>query len=161
MAAAEIIGTAIGVMLLIIIAYILTGSTLMSAETMANAQKDLTLQNEARLRTIISPPTSIGYTSPTLIFSVTNNGSEIISDFEHMDIFTWDGSSSGYQHYVYDTSWHKTIVNDLIHPNQLDPGETLQVQVTIAGSTPPSPKWFQITTSNGVSASASSNVGWS
>jgi archaeal flagellar protein FlaF len=160
MAAAEIIGAAIGVLLLMVVAYVVVSSTLTAAETVATAQKDLTLQNEARLRTSISLNRSEIFSNTTpfvLNFSVTNTGNEIISDFDHTDIYTWDGvSSQGYQNYTYDKyntatagNWSKTIENDLIHPNQLDPGEKMWVTVNYNGA---KPTWFQVTTSNGVYA---------
>jgi len=52
MAGAEIIGAAISVLLLILVGYFLIGSALTTAETVASAQKDITLQNEARLQTV-------------------------------------------------------------------------------------------------------------
>jgi len=161
MAAAEIIGTAIGVMLLIIIAYILTGSTLISAETVANAQKDLTLLNEARLRTSISLSKSdIIYpvVPQDLYFNVTNNGNEVISDFVHIDIYTYNSTTSGFQYYSYDKydlgntgNWSIILFyNDFIHPNQLDPGEKMRVRVKFPGITP---LGVQVVTNNGVYAS--------
>jgi flagellar protein FlaF len=159
MAAAEIIGAAIGVLLLMVVAYVVVGSTLTAAETVSTAQKDLTLQNEVRLRTSISLNRSeISNTTSVLDFSVTNTGNEIISDFDHTDIYTWDGDSShDYQKYTYDKyqtdtagNWSiKSIENDLIHPNQLDPGEKMWVTVNYIGARP---IWFQVTTSNGVYA---------
>jgi flagellar protein FlaF len=161
MAAAEIIGAAIGVLLLMVVAYVVVGATLTAAETVSNAQKDLTLQNEARLRTSISLNRSEIYSNTTqsvLNFSVTNTGNEIISDFDHTDIYTWDGDSlKDYQSYTYDKyqtvtagNWSATIEYDAIHPNQLDPGEKMWVTVNYRGGT--KPIWFQVTTSNGVYA---------
>jgi flagellar protein FlaF len=158
MAAAEIIGAAIGVLLLMVVAYVVVGSTLTAAETVSTAQKDLTLQSEARLRTSISLNRSeISNTTSVLDFSVTNTGNEIISDFHHTDIYTWDGvSSHDYQKYTYEKSptvtpgnWSIRIENDAIHPNQLDPGEKMWVTVNYIGARP---IWFQVTTSNGVYA---------
>jgi flagellar protein FlaF len=163
MAVAEIIGAAIGVMLLLVVAYMLVGSVLTTAEVVTTAQKDITLLNEARLRTSISINRSEIFSNITpyvLNFSVTNTGNEIISDFDHTDIFTWDRFSAGYQEYTYDKynlpetattgNWSKKIENDLIHPEQLDPGEKMWVTVNypIGNET----KWFQITTGNGVYA---------
>jgi flagellar protein FlaF len=158
MAAAEIIGAAIGVLLLMVVAYVVVSSTLTAAETVATAQKDLTLQNEARLRTSLSLNRSeISNTTSALDFSVTNTGNEIISDFDHTDIYTWDGDPShDYQKYMYEKSptvtpgnWSIWFENDLIHPNQLDPGEKMWVTVNYIGA---KPTWFQVTTSNGVYA---------
>jgi flagellar protein FlaF len=150
MAVSEIIGAAVGILLLVIVAYIIVGGTLTAGDTIASAQKDLTLQNEARLRTSISlNKTEITNTTSELDFSVTNNGNEIISDFSHMDIFTWDGvTPSGYQNYIYGTSWSiDRIDNDFIHPNELDPGEKAWIRLSFSGI---KPVWLQVTTSNGV-----------
>jgi flagellar protein FlaF len=159
MAGAEIIGAAIGVLLLVLVGYIMVGSTLSSAEIVASAQKDLTMQNEARLRTDIAvfspyPPNGAG----TFNFSLNNTGNEIIGDFSHMDIFSSNSSSSEYQRYIYDRSgisgqgtW--TIIKfdrDVIHPSMLDPGEAMWICATYAGD---KPKWVLVTTGNGVSAS--------
>jgi len=160
MAVAEIIGAAIGVMLLLVVAYMLVGSVLTTAEVVTTAQKDITLLNEARLMTSISLNRSEIFSNITpyvLNFSVTNTGNEIISDFDHTDVYTWNGSSAGYQNYIYDTyntgttgNWSKMVENDLIHPEQLDPGE--KMWVTVNYPIGDEPIWFQITTGNGVYA---------
>jgi archaeal flagellar protein FlaF len=153
MAVSEIIGAAVGILLLVMVAYIVVGSTLTAAETVATAQKDLTLQNEARLRTSISLNKSeITNTTIELDFSVTNTGNEIIADFDHMDIYTWNNvSGQGYQNNVFGKSWTKEIDNDFIHPNQLDPGEKMWVRLPYEGD---KPVWLQVTTSNGAYTSA-------
>ncbi len=159
MAAAEIIGAAVGVLLLIIVAYLVVGSTLSAAETISNAQKDITLQHEVRLKTSITlNKTETQVSGQGLNFSVTNNGNEMITDFTHMDILMRTGGESiGYQHLTYDSTcgtegtWciYGNIVPDTIHPNQLDPGEELWIWATFTGG---SPDWCQVTTSNGVYA---------
>ena len=53
MAVAGIIAAAVGVMLLIVVGYVVVGATITTAETVTNAQKDVTLQNEMRLGTAI------------------------------------------------------------------------------------------------------------
>jgi flagellar protein FlaF len=158
MAVAEIIGAAIGIMLLVIVAYMLVGSVLTTADVVTTAQKDLTLQNEARLRTSISLTNGEAeITGSGINFSVKNTGNEVISDFTHMDIYTWDGAKPGYDYYTYNKdlpgspgNWSiLRFDNDIIHPNQLDPGEKMWVWVTFTGG---SPVWFQVTTGNGVNA---------
>ena len=163
MAVAEIIGAAIGVMLLLVVAYMLVGSVLTTAEVVTTAQKDITLLNEARLMTSIRLNRSEIFSNITpyvLNFSVTNTGNEIISDFDHTDVYTWNGASAGYQKYTYDKynlpetattgNWSKMIENELIHPEQLDPGEKMWVTVNYPIGNEPT--WFQITTGNGVYA---------
>jgi len=161
MAVAEIIGAAIGVLLLVIVAYILVGGTLSAAEIVANAQKDLTLQNEARIRTNIEL-SGISNTTTSLTFSVKNTGSETISDFSHMDLYTYT-PTQGYVYNSYDSchtctpsDGHWTVQypfeNDYVHPNELDPDETMKILVTFTSGN--IPKRFLISTSNGVYKSA-------
>lgn len=158
MAVAEIIGAAIGVMLLVVVAYMLVGSVLTTADVVTTAQKDLTLQQEARLGTrIYIDKADASIQGQGLNFSVKNTGNEVISDFNHMDVYSWDGTAAEYQRYTYDkyllgTPGNWSIVrfdSDIIHPNQLDPGEKMWIWTTFTGN---SPKWFQVTTSNGVNA---------
>jgi len=156
MAVAEIIGAAIGVLLLVVVAYLLVGGTLSAAETVATAQKDLTLLNEARLRTSITI-TDKEVQGTTLNISVTNTGDEIITDLPHMDVFSYD-TTNGYIHYSYkstDTGIPETwsvirFEHDYIHAKELDPGAKLWIKANLpAGATPIS---VQVTTGNGVSA---------
>ncbi|MFA5347015.1 MAG: hypothetical protein WC294_02675 [Methanoregula sp.] len=160
MAVAEIIGAAVGVLLLIIVAYVIVGGTLSAGETIASAQKDLSSLTEARLRTsIILNKTETNLSGQGLNFSVTNAGNEMIGDFSHMDILIRTGGEpSGYQHLTYngnicgtEGTWcmYGDIVPDSVHPRQLDPGEKMWVWATFAGG---SPVWFQVTTGNGINA---------
>jgi flagellar protein FlaF len=158
MAVAEIIGAAIGVLLLVIVAYLLVGGTLSTAETVATAQKDLTLQHETRLRTAITISDK-KIEGSAINFSVTNTGNEIVSDFRHMDVYSYAAGDTGYRNYVYDENatgdagtWTiTTFVPDSIHPRQLDPGETMWCMAIFSSATP---TWFMTVTSNGVDASA-------
>ncbi|MDO9323898.1 MAG: hypothetical protein Q7T80_02965 [Methanoregula sp.] len=161
MAVAEIIGAAIGVLLLVVVAYMLVGSVLTTAEVVTTAQKDLTLQDEVRLRTAF---TISDKTSPDTNFTykISNNGTEIISDFKHVDVLVKD---TGGVYYLYpwdDTRGTEVIEGkwqifdrnpDTIHPYQLDPGETFTIRVNIRKEQG-TPEWFQMTTGNGVYASA-------
>jgi len=162
MAVAELIGAAIGVLLLVTVAYLLVGGTLSTAETVVTAQKDLTLLQEARLRTgiMISHIETIQGTD--LKFNVTNNGNEIINDLPHLDVYSFNktkGDTYGYTHYTYDRynlgdpgNWSITAFeNDNIHANELDPGVNMSIRVIYINK----PDSIQVTTSNGVSAISS------
>jgi len=152
MAVADLIGAAVGVMLLVIVAYLLVGSTLSTAEIVTNAQKAVALQEQTQLRTDFT----IGEVIPegaNINCTINNTGKEIISDFKHMDIIVYF-PSTGYQVYPYSTTegvpgtW--TIIDrgqEIIHPSELDPGETYRILIETTGD---SPAWFQITTGNGV-----------
>jgi archaeal flagellar protein FlaF len=158
MAAAGIIGTAVGVILLIVVAYVVIGATLTATETMSNAQKDVTLQNQMRIGTAFTITDEI-HNSSIIYANVTNTGNEIIRDFNHMDILVYDTISNDYQVCIYNTiesgtqcTWEiSEHYQDYIHPSELDPGEKYRFRIRTMGT---SPNWFQITSGNGVYASA-------
>jgi flagellar protein FlaF len=158
MAAAGIIGTAVGVILLIVVAYVVVGATLTAAETMSNAQKDVTLQNQMRIGTAFTISDQI-HNSSIIYTNVTNTGTEIIRDFTHMDILVYDNESGDYRVCIYDKTDSNTLgtwyisnyYQDYIHPSELDPGEKFQFRINTQGTYP---EWFQITSGNGVYASA-------
>ncbi|MCX6682227.1 MAG: hypothetical protein NTY71_04500 [Methanoregula sp.] len=145
MAGAEIIGAAIGVLLLVLVGYIMVGSTLTSAEIVASAQKDLTMQNEARLRTAIeiSDITIENQASPSILlnlkFNLKNSGNEMIGDFNHMDVYVTPKGFSPIYHKlttvvpsagVAESTWgYISISPDVIHPTMLDPDETMLVEI--------------------------------
>jgi flagellar protein FlaF len=158
MAVAGIIAAAVGVMLLIVVGYVVVSATITTAETVTNAQKDVTLQNELRLGTAftISDPQN-PQNSSFIISNISNTGNEIISDFKHMDVIVYDTEFNDYHVCTYEAggtpgTWDiSNRYQDFIHPYELDPGEKYQIRVATKGS---SPYWFQITTSKGVYASA-------
>jgi hypothetical protein len=160
MAVSEIIGAAVGVILLVFVAYVVVGSTLFAAETMANAQKDITLLQESRMRTAFAISDAFNATTSSYIIyaNVTNTGSEIISDFKHMDVIVYDKESMTYDVCTYDATggtqgtWNiENRYSEFIHPYSLDPGEKYQIRIVSKAN---QPKWFQITTANGVYATA-------
>jgi flagellar protein FlaF len=99
------------------------------------------------------------HNSSVIYTNVTNTGTEIIRDFNHMDILVYDGLSKDYQICIYNTTISGTQCTweisehyqDYIHPSELDPGEKFQFRINTQGT---SPEWFQITSGNGVYASA-------
>ena len=164
MAVADMIGAAVGVILLVIVAYLLVGSVLSISQTVTSAQKSATLLEEKQLKTdfYISQAER---NSTGINCTITNNGNEPISDFTQMDVYIYDNSTGIYQMYPYVSSTSGTpdpgtwttysIGNDFIHPGELDPGDTLGILVVIPWTTDPSPSpaRIQITTANAVSAS--------
>jgi len=158
-AVAEIIGSAIGAMILIIVAYLLVGNVLTTAEVVSSAQRELTLQGEMRLHTDLTI-TNINVTGTVINMTVSNTGNEIISDFPHTNVFLYSDGSPGYRVFIYNEtepatpnpgSWTKSILNDFVHPGELDPGETMFVNAY----TDSTPLRFNVVicTNNGVYAS--------
>jgi len=155
MAGGEIIGAAVGILMLIIVAYLVVGSTLSTAELVTNTQKEVTQQNEARLNTNIRILDS-DVVSGKLYLNVTNTGNEIIGNFKNMDFYvTNPGMAPSY--YSFSNTTTAITLSDgspeSIHLNLLDPGEVLRVQIegtsAVAGSE------VMVVTSNGVAGSAS------
>jgi flagellar protein FlaF len=141
----------------VIVAYLLVGSVLSTSQIVTSAQKSATSLEEHQLKTDFTI-NQAGLDSTGLNCTITNTGNEPISDFSQMDIYVYDSSTGAYQLYRYDTSpgipgtW--SIIStgtDVVHPGELDPGETYRILVQTAGT---SPAWFQITTANAVSASS-------
>jgi flagellar protein FlaF len=162
MAVGDLIGAAVGVILLVIVAYLLVGSVLSTAQIVTNAQKSATLLEEQQLKTDFT----IGQAevdATGINCTITNTGNEPISDFSQMDVYVYDNSTGNYQVYRYVSStsgtfgtgtWTTyTTGNDYIHSGELDPSETLGILVAIPWTTDPSPARIQITTANAVSAS--------
>ncbi len=160
MAVADLIGAAVGVILLVIVAYLLVASVISTAQIVNNAQKSASLLEEKQLKTDFTiGQTGIDLNTENINCTITNTGNEVISDFTHMDVIVYDNDTNNYQLYTYSTTQPQppgtwTITNQgtyVIHSSELDPGETFRILVVTTGL---SPHWFQITTANGVYASA-------
>lgn len=138
-------------MILVYVAYVLVGSVILTAETVNAAQSDMGHLQEERARTGIT--LSVDRVEETTVYlNVTNTGAEPISDLEHLDVMTSEGSGAPiYHHYAAGTlssqKWYyEQIQPDYLHPGQLDPGEVLTLSV--ADST--RPVWAEVITPNGV-----------
>jgi len=157
MAVADLIVAAVGVILLVIVAYLLVGAVISTSQIVTNAQKSATLLEENQLKTDFSITNATITDASDFICTLDNTGNEPISDFTHMDVIVYDKSSNTYNLYPYSTSaipgtWNIVSQgNDLTHPSELYPGNSYIIKVMTTGS---SPYWFQITTGNGVYASA-------
>jgi len=159
MAVADLIGAAVGVILLVIVAYLLVGSVLSTAQIVSSAQKSATLLQEQQLKTDFTISNATMIDTSDFNCTISNTGNEVISDFTNMDVIVYDSGSNTYNLYPYSSStvgnpgtW--TIINqghDVIHQLELDPGNSYIIEVMTTGS---SPAWFQVTTGNGVYASA-------
>ncbi len=153
MSAGPLVASGIGILLLVVTAYILIGGTLTTTEVMVEAQNNLAAYQETRMRTaIMIQNTTLKNTA--LQIEVKNTGSEPIVDIPSIDVYI---QSNGLPDYVpYNTDglhWISAgIAPDEIHPGTLDPGETLTLTVTFSEGD--RPVWVQVVTPNGVSSSA-------
>jgi hypothetical protein len=154
MAAASLVASALGIVLILVTAYILVGGTVMTSETVVNAQKDMTALQVKMIGTTMDI-TAVSSSNPRYI-TIENTGSESIRNFEQVDVFlTFLDSAPTIYRYNADGGigyWKKEIiVPDHIHPRQWDPGEVLNMSVEYpveAGTLIE----VRITTGNGASA---------
>ncbi len=154
MSVGSLVASGIGILLLVITAYVLVGGTLGTAELVVMAQSDLAIQQETRMRTNIDiAATSLDAAEQVLYVEVENSGNEPIVNFAHMDVYlVTSGSPVYYPYGTGEDTWQYVAINpDQIHPRQLDPGEVLNLSVLYTGD---DPTWVQVTTGNGVYDSA-------
>jgi flagellar protein FlaF len=122
MAVSEIIGAAVGVLMLLITAYMLMGGVLYTADVVTSAQKDNTLLQETRLGTDFEITNAEQSSDTSININISNIGSEVIRDFSHMDIIVIN-NTEGYQYITLDSDIYKKI--------QLDPHHTIWVYATL------------------------------
>jgi len=153
MAAASLVATALGIILLLVTGYVLVGGALTSSEVVMEAQKDMTAAQVEMLGTGMEIM-GVSPSANPLYIQVRNTGNVPIPDLEHMDVFLFQ-SNAVPARISYGTTgavntWQKLSINpDVIYKNQWDPGEVLNMSVSYSGSAPGAVK---ITTANGVSA---------
>jgi flagellar protein FlaF len=161
MAGAIIIASAIGILLLVLVGYVLVGSTLSSADSIASAQKDMAIQREKQGGTAIQITNAL-FIGTSFRFNLSNIGSVPISDFNRTDVFisysqgtpvrySFNGIVSGNTpgDGTSKTWGYMTINPDTIHPYMLDPGETMIIRIDNSGT---SPAVVNLTTPNGITA---------
>ena len=150
MATGTLIATAIALILLVVTAYALVGGTLSTAEVIAVAQSDVAKQQEIRLHTSISIlDTHVEANTSTLFMEVENAGSEVIGDFDHMDVYLCSGGDPAfYPRGSGPGTWSIVSISpDSIRPGMLDPGEVANLSVVYSGNPP---EWVQVVTACGV-----------
>lgn len=158
MSAGPLVASGVGILLLVATAYVLIGGTLATTEVMVEAQSNLAAYQEARMRTAVAiQNTTIA--DRTLYVEVKNTGSEPVVGISSIDVYLQSGGVPVYIPYEDGaTHWKRVnITPDEVHPGELDPGETLNLSVTLQDEI--NPTWVQVVTGNGVASSAYINPG--
>lgn len=153
MAAATLVATTFGIVIIIVTAYVLAGGTLLTSEVVTSAQKDMTDIQVKMLGTSISVVSNTSDGS-YLYIQILNDGREPIRDLEYVDVFFYD-ATNGWSRLSYQNTtppsinhWAKIDLSpDIVYPNQWDPGEILNITIAYAGT----PNKFKIVTGNGIS----------
>jgi flagellar protein FlaF len=147
MAFASIISSAIGIVLLIITAYVLVAGVLTATQVAMNAQSDMTAVHMQMFGTSLSIDSqSVENSSPNIIYlNLINSGSEPV-DLSNLNVFVKEQNSAPviYQKGLITGTW--SISPDI---KQWRPTETLNMSVRYSGTYP---VIVQLTTGNGVSA---------
>jgi flagellar protein FlaF len=149
MSAGSLVASGVGILLLVVTAYILIGGALTTTEVMVEAQSNLAAYLEAGMRRAIAiQNTTID--GSTLYVEVKNTGSEPVVEIPSIDVYL---QNEGVPVYVPYGNWSTVKIDpDGVHPGQLDPDETLNLSITCPEGA--GPTWVQVVTPNGVSGSA-------
>lgn len=156
MAVGELIGAAIGAMLLIYISYVLVGGMLMTVEQATMTQTEVTHLQDDRLHTAIEI-TGHSVVDGTVGVTVNNSGSVVVGNFSHMDLYVGDGVSS--PHLYHHTSsgaepaWtllgiYQGDEPERVHIGELDPGEALIMTAQYTDEI----HWIKVVAGNGATA---------
>ena len=159
MGSASLIATAIALILLIVTAYVVVGGILATSEIVSLSQAERFSFQETRLHTSVDiSEITVFNETHALNITVENSGRVPISEFKYMDIYMiYQGNEPILVPYSEtsgtDNTWYAAGISpDTVHPNELDPGESLSMTVTYTPGVPP--LWIKIATPNGVYDSA-------
>lgn len=161
MGSASLIATAIALVLLIVTAYVVVGGILAASDIVAMSQAERFSFQEFRMGTSIDIfDITVSNETQTLTLIVNNSGKEKISEFKYMDIYMiYSGSEPILVPYAdaektgtVNTWSASQITPDIVHPEELDPDESMTMTVTYTEGIPPI--WVKVSTPNGVYDSA-------
>ncbi len=168
MGSSSVIGTAISLVLLTVLAYLLIGIVFSTSEAVSSVQTQQVNALEDRLMTSISiVNTSLSQCTGSyseVYAEIENTGKTTLSNFKNWDVIVKVASVSTqvepkvciYNNTSADNRWDCVIMPDLLSPGRLDPGEVMNMTIRISDSDsdPSSSRMLHVTTPNGVSAAA-------
>jgi len=152
MSGADVIGTAICVGLLIIVAYVVAGSIITTTGMVINAQNDMTVSQQEQMETSITMADCRYFLESTNLwrinFTVLNNGNQVIKYINKTDVMVIGDSNPpiyydngvntkaaafGATTWYYDGYFDKDVyrTSETLNPGQWDPNEYLFGQVWI------------------------------
>ena len=151
MAGADVIGTAVCIILLVVMCYVVVGSIMMTSGMIINAQNDMTQSQQERVETSIAMADCRWSSDSTLWrinFTVLNNGNQVIKYINKTDVMVIGDSNPPIYYYngvntkaaafgattwYYDGYFDKDVyrTSETLNPGQWDPNEYLFGQVWI------------------------------
>ena len=167
MAGADVIGTAVCIILLVVMCYAVVGSIMMTSGVIINAQNDMTRSQQERMDTSITMADCRWSSDLGLYrinFTVLNNGNQVIKNINQTGVVVMMGSNQplyynngvnkGAATWYYDGSFDKDIsrTSETLNPGQWDPNEYLFGQVWIDFNPSPTYTQVQVVLPNGIKA---------
>ncbi len=145
----ELIAAAVGLILIIIVAYVLVGSTIGTAETMASAQRDMTHLQVVQLHTDIAITSTIAtlITPQAVPFNITNTGIEAV-DLRYVDVFIINQTTNK------STQYSSVLGNGILNPKGVISGSIPLYFPDICDGASPSPYSIEVVTGKGYIISA-------
>jgi flagellar protein FlaF len=164
MGSASLVATAIALVLLIITAYVVVGGILATSDMVSMSQTERFRLQEQRMHTSIDiSDIRVSNETHSVDVILYNNGNEKVSQFKYVDIYMIYHPGTQPILIPYsdtsgkDNTWYASqITPDIVHPKELDPGETMTMTVSYAAGV--TPLWIKVATPNGVYDSAYVNI---
>jgi len=151
MAAATLVASAVGILFLVITAYVVMSGTTALVEQVTDAQKVLVDRETGRIHTGVAITGASADDFLKLVFiDVKNTGSETVSGLDDVAVLLLHNGEPVYYTNTSGAWWYR-ISPDTVHPNQLDPDEVMNISVTY---TRDEPTWAKVVTGNGAYDSA-------
>ena len=178
MAGADVIGTAVCIILLVVMCYAVVGSIMMTSGVIINAQNDMTKSQQERMETSIAMADcrySVDGSLWRIDFTVLNNGNQVIKNVNQTNVMVIGGSNlptyyanglttrdtaSTAGTWYYDGSFDKDIsrTSETLNPGQWDPNEYLFGQVWIGFNPSTTSTQVQVILPNGMTVMNTKNI---
>lgn len=140
----ELIAAAVGLILIIVVAYVLVGSTIGTAETMASAQRDMTHLQVVQLHTDIAITVNTTLITPlAVLFNITNTGIEAV-DLRYVDVFIINQTTNK------STQYSSVLGNGILNPKGVISGSIPLYFPDICDGASLSPYSIEVVTGNGI-----------
>ena len=178
MAGADVIGTAVCIILLVVMCYVVVGSIMMTSGLIINAQNDMARSQQERMETSITMADCRWSSDSTLWrinFTVLNNGNQVIKNINQTNVMVIGGSNPPIYYsngvntgaaayssstWYYDGSFDKDIsrTSETLNPGQWDPNEYLFGQVWIGFNPSTTSTQVQVILPNGMTVMNTKNI---
>jgi len=159
----NVLPSVLGITVLLLSSLMLGRSGFASFRVLSDSWHNVEQQSVERLHSAISI-TSADRTAGDVDVVIQNSGATPVVDFSKVDVVVqYDSGGISYAKYISftttvpqpDDTWSVvSIVNDVIDPRVLNTGERMTIRLQLNPAPDTASNWLQVTTEQGVSASA-------